>query len=283
MIKGVTTGYKALDEIIKGYGRSELIVIGSRRAMGKTGFMLSSALRLARHGLPVGIFSIEYPEKLLLKRMISLSSGFDLRSSSELQKFLASDKLTSIEELSHLPIYIDDTRALCVDDFEEKVQMLVEHDVRVVFIDYLQLMTGGRAGYSHREEENADIVRDLRYVARKYKITIVLFYSLGAYVPRKDKVETDDERMDNDMFFLQCAAYGTLMRCADKMILIHRKYWYDTGEDPNARLVVKDKKSGSQQTISLAFNPQTSEFSEKCHEYISDKPNNQLKSEHDKN
>ena len=249
MIKGVTTGYKALDEITKGYGRSELIAIGSRRAMGKTGFMLSSALRLARQGITVGIFSLEYPKKPLSNRMISIASGFDIRRPSE---------------LSHLLIYLDDTRALCVDDFEEKVQRLVEHDVRVVFIDYLQLMTGGRAGYFSREEEDADIIRDLRDVARKYKITIVLFYSLGAYVPRKDKVETDDERMDNDMLFLQCAAYGTLMKCADKMILIYRKYWYDTGEDPYARLIVKDKKSGTQQTIYLAFNPQTSEFSERC-------------------
>jgi replicative DNA helicase len=146
-LSGIPSGFAKLDELTGGWQNSDLIIVAARPAMGKTAFILSMARNIAvGHKIPLALFSLEMASVQLITRMISSETGI---SSEKLRKGTLSDDewqrlFTNVSELENAPLYIDETPSLSIFDFRAKARRLVmQHGVKIIMVDYLQLMTAG--------------------------------------------------------------------------------------------------------------------------------------------
>jgi replicative DNA helicase len=164
-ISGVPTGFAQLDKLTAGWQRSDMIIVAARPAMGKTAFVLSMARNIAvEHKKAVAVFSLEMSSTQLVTRLIASEAGI---SSEKLRKGELSDSEFNIlhqhiARLTNAPIFIDDTPALNIFELRAKCRRLKsQHNVELIIIDYLQLMTAGgesnRGG--NREQEISNISR----------------------------------------------------------------------------------------------------------------------------
>ena len=164
-ISGIPSGFRDIDKETGGWQKSDLIIIAARPAMGKTAFLLSMARNIAvQHKIPLALFSLEMASVQLITRMIASETGI---SSEKLRKGQMSDEewqrlFSNVSELENAPLYIDETPSLSVFDFRAKCRRLVmQHGVKIIMVDYLQLMTAnsGKGGAGNREQEIATISR----------------------------------------------------------------------------------------------------------------------------
>ena len=188
-LTGVPSGFTNLDRVTSGWQPTELIILAARPAMGKTAFVVS-ALRNAAvdHGKPVAIFSLEMSAVQLVNRLISAEAEID---SEKIRKgTLAPHEWTQlhhkIQRLTEAPIFIDDTPALSILELRAKCRRLkAQHDIQMVVIDYLQLMSGdtsgGRAG-GNREQEIASISRALKNLAKELNVPVIALSQLSRAV-----------------------------------------------------------------------------------------------------
>ena len=182
----VSTGYPALDASLGGGWKNETLnVIASRPAMGKTSLALDFSVKIARKGVPVLYFSLEMSGAQLCRRLIKRTIGgmrdyhFNLPDGAE----------SAVKELSELPLYIDDTPGLSIEDCEEKVKKVVEEkEIGIIFIDYLQLMKGREDLRNFRTYEVDDIVRSLKALAREVNVPIVVLSQLSKAISRSAHV-----------------------------------------------------------------------------------------------
>ena len=189
-LTGIPSGFTNLDRLTSGWQPSNLIVIGARPGMGKTAFAVS-ALRNAAvdHGHAVAIFSLGMPSAELVNRMIAGEAEID---SQKIKKGnLTEEEWTQLvhktENLAKAPIFIDDTPALSIRELGEKCRYLKEqHDIQLVVVDYLQLMTADSSasgGYvANRKQEIAAITRSLKSLAKELNIPVIALSQLGRWV-----------------------------------------------------------------------------------------------------
>jgi replicative DNA helicase len=183
-ISGVPTGFFDLDKVTAGWQRSDMIVIAARPAMGKTAFVLSMARNTAvDHGMGVALFSLEMSSVQLVKRLIASEARID---ASKLRKGdLREDEFqqlhSRITKLATAPIYIDDTPGISIFDLRAKCRRLkMQHDIQIVIIDYLQLMTaGGAKGSGNREQEISSISRSIKEIAKELNVPVVALSQLS--------------------------------------------------------------------------------------------------------
>ena len=160
-LSGVSTGFRDLDKLTSGWQASDLIIIAARPAMGKTAFVLSMALNVAMHNDPVAVFSLEMSNIQLVNRLISNACelpGEKIKSGALSQSDWG--RLTTrISRLQGLPLFVDDTSGLSIMELSTKARRLVrEHGIKLIVIDYLQLMTAG-IKLGSREQEVSTISR----------------------------------------------------------------------------------------------------------------------------
>ena len=187
-MSGISTGFGRLDELTSGWQPSDLVIIAARPGMGKTAFVMSMAKNMAiDFDEPVAIFSLEMSSVQLITRMISSETGI---SSGKLRKGnLAPHEWeqlnVKVKNLSKAPIFIDDTPSLSIFDLRAKARRLVsQHDIKVIVIDYLQLMTAGTAQKSggNREQEISTISRNLKALAKELNIPVIALSQLSRAV-----------------------------------------------------------------------------------------------------
>ena len=155
-LSGIPSGFTALDKETGGWQNSDLIIIAARPAMGKTAFILSMARNICvDHNIPMALFSLEMASVQLITRMISSETGI---SSEKLRKGQMADEewqrlFTNVSALENAPLYIDETPSLSIFDFRAKCRRLVmQHGVKIIMVDYLQLMTASSGkGAGNRE------------------------------------------------------------------------------------------------------------------------------------
>lgn len=162
-ISGLASGFRDIDKCTAGWQNSDLIVIAARPGMGKTAFVVSMAKNMAiRHQIPVAMFSLEMSSVQLITRMISSETGIPsnkLREGS-LQQYEWDVLYQKVKDLERAPIYIDETPGLSLLEFRAKARRLVSQGVKILIIDYLQLMTvGGKNNPGNREQEISTISR----------------------------------------------------------------------------------------------------------------------------
>ncbi|RYF05284.1 MAG: replicative DNA helicase, partial [Deltaproteobacteria bacterium] len=186
-LTGVPTGFSALDRVTSGWQPSDLVIIAARPGMGKTAFVVS-AMRNAAVDFkkPVAIFSLEMSSLQLVNRLISAEAELDSEKikKGNLADYEWSQLNHKIASLSTAPIFIDDTPALSIRELRAKCRRLKsQHDIQLIIIDYLQLMSGNDGGKGgNREQEIASISRALKGIAKELNIPVIALSQLSRSV-----------------------------------------------------------------------------------------------------
>jgi replicative DNA helicase len=250
---GIPSGFPSLDRITGGFKPQEFTVIACRPSVGKTAVALKMAENAAFMGFSVGYFSLEMGSKELVRRSVSGVSG---STNTEIMGGRCSmDHLVSTtKKLMRLPIYIDDTSAISLVDLRSKTRrMVMEHGVKMIFVDYLQLMTG--EGDS-REQEVSYVSRGLKGIAKDYDISVIALSQLN----RRLEGTADKTPALSDL-----RESGSIEQDADIVVFPHRpaQYGQDSvtvnGESIDTKelmllLVRKNRNGASHVDIKLKHN-----------------------------
>ena len=262
-LSGIPSGFTKLDELTGGWQNSDLIIIAARPAMGKTAFILSMARNIAvQHKIPLALFSLEMASVQLITRMISSETGI---SSEKLRKGTLTDDewqrlFNNVSELENAPLYIDETPSLSIFDFRAKARRLVmQHDVKIIMVDYLQLMTaGGGKGSGNREQEISMISRSLKAIAKELNIPVIALSQLSRSVETRSATNKRPQLSD-------LRESGAIEQDADIVSFIYRPEYYklpiwdndpedaQTSTENQAEVIVAKHRNGSTDDVRLAF------------------------------
>ncbi|MCO6499509.1 MAG: replicative DNA helicase [Vicingus serpentipes] len=254
---GVASGFTALDRVTSGWQPSDLVIIAARPAMGKTSYVLSLARNAAvDFKIPVAFFSLEMSSVQLVTRLISAESEISsekLRSGN-----LRGDELQQIHsritELAEAPLFIDDTAGLSVFELRAKARRLKsKHDIQLLIIDYLQLMSGGGDNKNgNREQEISMISRSLKSIAKELNIPVLALSQLSRAVETRGG---DKRPQLSDL-----RESGSIEQDADMVQFIHRPDYYGLTEDEEgnptkgiANIIIAKHRNGSVCDVQLRF------------------------------
>lgn len=263
-LSGIPSGFHALDKITGGWQDSDLVVLAARPAMGKTAFALSMAKNIAvDQQIPVAVFSLEMSNVQLVNRL--LMNVCEIRGN-----ILKSGNLTVQEwqqfdsrarQLFGKPIYIDDTPSLSVFELRTKARRLVrEHGVKVLMIDYLQLMNASGMKHNSRQEEVSTISRSLKGLAKELNIPILALSQLNRGVENRG---TGDKRPQ----LSDLRESGAIEQDADMVLFIHRPEYYKIYQDEaghdlrgKAEIIIAKHRNGAVGNILLTFRGEYARF-----------------------
>mgnify|MGYP000934312530 FL=1 len=264
-LSGVPSGFTDLDRLTSGWQRSDLIIVAARPSMGKTAFVLSMARNMAvDHNVPVAFFSLEMSNIQLVNRLIVSESG--LSSEKIRNGKITQDEWTQltvkIKNLSEAKIFIDDTPALSIFEFRAKCRRLkAQHNIGVVVIDYLQLMTGPAETKGNREQEVSTISRSLKAIAKELNVPILALSQLNR------SVETRGGNKRPQLSDLRES--GAIEQDADVVTFIHRPEYYGLLEDEEgnstlgvAEIIVAKHRNGAVEDVKLRFQKEMARFSD---------------------
>ena len=182
-LSGLETGFHELDQLTSGWQNSDLIIIAARPAMGKTAFVLSMAKNMAvNYNTPVALFSLEMSNLQLVNRLLSNVCEIpgEKIKSGQLEHVEWDQLMTRIKDLQGAPLYIDDSSSLSIFELRTKARRLVrEHGVKIMIIDYLQLMNASGTKFGNRQEEVSTISRSLKQLAKELNIPILALSQLN--------------------------------------------------------------------------------------------------------
>ena len=253
---GVPSGFMAIDRVTLGWQPSDLIIIAARPSMGKTAFVLSMARNMAiDHEAPVAFFSLEMSAVQLMMRLIVAEtgiSGTDIKSgrlTPEQWRHLES----ATKPLGTAPLYIDDTPALSVFEFRSKARRLkIHHDLKIIVIDYLQLMTGNQDSKGNREQEVAFISRTLKAIAKELDVPIIALSQLN----RSTETRGGSKRPQ----LSDVRESGAIEQDADIVAFILRPEYYGINTDENgmptagmAEIILAKHRNGAVTDVKLRF------------------------------
>ena len=257
-ITGVPTGFNELDKMTNGWQKSDLLIIAARPAMGKTAFVLSMTRNIAvEFKKPVAFFSLEMASVQLVNRLISSESGIpgEKLKKGSLDKNDWEHMHASLKQLGEAPIFIDDTPALSVFELRAKCRRLkAQHDIQMIIIDYLQLMTaGGNQKGGNREQEISTISRSLKALAKELNVPVIALSQLSRAVETRGGTKRP---MLSDL-----RESGAIEQDADMVMFLYRPEYYgiETSEETNlpteglTELIVAKHRSGATGTVPLRF------------------------------
>ncbi len=259
-LSGLATGYHDLDKITSGWQNSDLIIIAARPAMGKTALVLSMAKNMAvDYNIPVAIFSLEMSNLQLVNRLISNVCNLESEKikSGQLSEAEWNNLLTRVKSLYSAPLYIDDTPALSIFELRTKARRLVkEHGVKIIIIDYLQLMNATGMKFGSREQEVSTISRSLKQLAKELDIPIIALSQLNRSVEQRGDDKNGKRPQLSDL-----RESGAIEQDADIVCFIHRPEYYTKSsvdaEDNDIRglaeFIIAKHRSGSVGDVKLRF------------------------------
>lgn len=256
-IRGVSSGFKDIDNKLAGFQKSDLIIIAARPSMGKTSFALDIARHTAlKHNTAVGIFSLEMSSQQLVDRMLAAESRVDSwklrtgRISSDEEFTLIRD---AMDRLSKAPIFIDDNPSNTIMQIKSSARkMMSERNLDLIIIDYLQLMVPRRANTS-LVEQVTEISRALKGLARELDIPVIALSQLSRAVEtRGGKPKLSDLRDS-----------GSIEQDADVVMFIHRATKDDDHtKDEMAEILIEKHRNGPTGKVDLYFDSKRASFSE---------------------
>lgn len=262
-LSGLPSGFDELDKFTSGWQNSDLIIVAARPAMGKTAFVLSMAKKMAiDNSIPVGFFSLEMSNLQLVNRLISNVCELDNSKikSGDLGDYGWDTLNTRVRSMYSTPLYVDETPGLSITELRTKARRLVrEHGVKIIMIDYLQLMTASGLKFGSREQEVSTISRSLKGLAKELNIPIVALAQLS----RNSESRDDKRPMLSDL-----RESGAIEQDADIVCFIHRpEYYYKSGEDASgadirglAEFIIGKHRSGQVGTVKMRFVPRFVRF-----------------------
>ena len=254
---GVPSGFMALDRVTLGWQLSDLIIVAARPSMGKTAFVLSMARNMAvDHEQGVAFFSLEMSSVQLMMRLIIAETGLsgnDVKSgrlTPEQWRHLES----ATKPLGSAPLFIDDTPALSVFEFRSKARRLkIHNDIKIIIIDYLQLMSGSGRSTDSRQQEISDISRSLKALARELNVPVLALSQLSRAV---------EQRPDHRPMLSDLRESGAIEQDADVVMFIYRDDYYnkDTELKGISEIIIAKQRNGPIGTVNLAWLPEYTKF-----------------------
>jgi replicative DNA helicase len=265
-LSGIPSGFTNLDRVTSGWQQSDLVICAARPGMGKTAFALTMARNIAvEHNTPIGFFSLEMSSEQLVNRLIA--SEAELGASKLRKGDLADHEMVQLHEkikhLSEAPIFIDDTPALTIFELRAKARRLVKnHAVKIIMIDYLQLMqAGGNSG--NREQEISTISRSLKGIAKELKIPVIALSQVNRGVESRTGVGSKRPMLSD------LRESGAIEQDADIVTFIYRPEYYkiyewDNGDDSRGQgeLIIAKHRNGSLKNVRLKFIGEFAKFSD---------------------
>ena len=260
-ITGVPSGFNILDKVTYGWQPTDLIILAARPSVGKTAFALNLARNAALHPTkptPVAFFSLEMSSGQLVQRILSAESEIWLEkiSRGRLEEHEMKQLYKKgIERLTSAPIHIDDTAALNIFELRAKCRRLKsKHDIGLIIIDYLQLMSGtGDNRNGNREQEISKISRDLKGLAKELKVPIIALSQLSREVEKRGAKDGQKIPQLSDL-----RESGAIEQDADMVMFLYRPEYYDItsnelGESNKGETLIRIAKhrNGQLETIKL--------------------------------
>ncbi|MCI2046128.1 MAG: replicative DNA helicase [Faecalibacterium sp.] len=259
--KGIPTGYRLLDSVLTGLGRSDLIILAARPGMGKTSFALNIASNVAeQQKVPVAIFSLEMTKEQLTNRILSAKAGIDSQAfrTGALNEQDWSDLAVAAERLHDAPIFMDDTSGLTIPEMKAKIRRVNQDPVRpkigLVIIDYLQLMTTGKR-VENRVQEISEITRNLKIMAKELNVPIMALSQLSRAVEKQGSGSSHRPQLSD------LRDSGSIEQDADCVLFLYREAYYASqqGDDApqtdsnTAECIVAKNRHGETSTVPLGW------------------------------
>lgn len=259
-LSGVETGFTNLDKLTSGWQPSDLIIIAARPAMGKTAFILSMARNIAiDFGHAVALFSLEMASVQLITRLISSETGLSSEKlrTGKLEPHEWTMLSTKVKNLEKAPLFIDDTPSLSIFDLRAKCRRLAsQHGIKIIIIDYLQLMTAGgnNKGGGNREQEISTISRNLKALAKELNVPVIALSQLSRAVETRG---SSKRPLLSDL-----RESGAIEQDADIVSFLYRpeyykiEEWDDDEASPTAgqaEIMIAKHRNGGIENVRLKF------------------------------
>ena len=264
-VTGVPSGFTELDRLTSGWQPSDLLILAARPGMGKTAFVLSIARNAAvDFNKGVAVFSLEMSSLQLVQRLIAAESelsGEKLRKGN-LEEYEYHQLNAKIGKLAEAPIFIDDTPGLSIFELRAKARRLKEqHNIQMIIIDYLQLMTAGGDNKGNREQEISTISRSLKSLAKELSVPVIALSQLSRAVETRGG---DKRPQLSDL-----RESGAIEQDADMVMFIYRPEYYGITEDAEgnfvggqAQVIVAKHRHGSLKDVPLKFIAHLAKFAD---------------------
>lgn len=254
-VTGVSSGFFELDKLLGGFQNSDLIIVAGRPSMGKTALALSMARNTAvEYKNPVALFSIEMASVQLLIRLLSAEAKIDQQSirTGRINEYDNQRIIKALGDLSKAPIIIDDSAMLSLMELRAKCRRLkIEHDIKMVVIDYLQLIKPPKA--DSREREISLISQGLKQIAKELNIPVVAIAQLNRSV---------ESRPDKRPMLSDLRESGSIEQDADVVMFVNRPEYYGikefddenkTSTEGKAEIIIGKQRNGPVGTVRVAF------------------------------
>lgn len=260
--RAIQSGFTELDKITFGWKKGELIVIGGRPAMGKTALAISLVRNIAiLNRTPIAYFSLEMSTVQFMNRFLSNVSNVEINHAESYTKKEQALLDNAEKIIEDAPIFLDDTPALSIQELRTKASHLIrEHQVKLIIIDYLQLMNASGMIYSNREEEVSVITRSLKALAMELNIPIIALSQLN----RRENCEGIDGKRPQ---LSDLRESRTIEQDADMICFIHRPEYYRIFQDKKgndlhgmAEIIVAKNRNGKMGDTLLKFSSQIARF-----------------------
>lgn len=258
MVTGIPTGFTDLDYKLSGLQPSDLVLVAARPSMGKTAFVLNIAQYVAfKREKSVAVFSLEMSKEQLVNRLFALESQVDSQAlrtgnlkDSDWEKLIEGAGIIGKSNL-----IIDDTPGISVSELRSKCRKYkLEHDIQLIIIDYLQLMTGSVGRHSEsRQQEISEISRSLKALARELNVPVVALSQLSRAV---------ESRPDKRPMLSDLRESGAIEQDADVVMFIYRDDYYNKDSDNKgiAEIIIAKQRNGPIGTVNLVWLPQYTKF-----------------------
>lgn len=264
---GVHTGYEDIDRMIRGFQPGQLVIIAGRPSSGKTALVLNLAAHMAMDAgdAPVAVFSLEMSEDEVAQRFIAMRSAVPshvLRGGFPVSDRHMREALLAAEEIKSAPIYVDDSASLTLTDLRARARRLHQkHGIKVILVDYLQLMRCPEHAKENRQVEVASIARGLKALAKELKVSVVCLSQLN---------RGPETREGNRPRMSDLRESGAIEQDADIVMLIHREEYYHIGDEEwaaanpdkvgTAEIIIAKQRNGPTGSITLGWEARTTRF-----------------------
>lgn len=258
-LSGIPSGFTKLDKLTSGWQESDLIIVAARPGMGKTALTLSMARNIAvNQDIPVAFFSLEMSSVQLITRLISSETGLSSEKlrTGRLEKHEWEQLNVKVKALEKAPLFIDDTPSLSIFDLRAKARRLAsQYGIKLIVIDYLQLMTaGGSQKGGNREQEISTISRNLKALAKELSVPVIALSQLSRAVETRGGSKRP--------LLSDLRESGAIEQDADIVSFIYRpeyykiEEWDDDDRSPTegqAEFIVAKHRNGGLDNIRLKF------------------------------
>jgi len=260
-LSGLTSGFYELDSFTQGFQKSDLIIIAGRPSMGKTALALNIGLNILKSlTLPVLFFSLEMSKEQLIYRIINTEtniSSMRLKTGNLYKEDWVKLNAT-IQNLSSLPLFLDDAANPSIHDIKMKIKKIIfeQNKIGLIIIDYLQLLQNIKSKTENRSQELAQITRSLKSIAREFQVPIIALSQLSRSV---------ENRVNKRPILSDLRESGSIEQDADVVLMLYRDSYYNPNTvniDNTVQLIIAKQRNGPTGTVDLQFDPKLMKFSE---------------------